>query len=74
MFSEIVKQMLVGYRYAINKAECPSLSVLIGLVLVVLLLLWRIWTFTVLPALYPQEPKMIPYWIPGVWISYPALD
>ncbi|KAF2464462.1 cytochrome P450 [Lindgomyces ingoldianus] len=30
----------------------------------VLLLLWRIWRFTVLPVLRPNEPKELPYWIP----------
>lgn len=29
-----------------------------------ILLLWRLWVFTVLPALRPDEPKELPYWIP----------
>lgn len=29
-----------------------------------LLSIWRIWTFTVRPALNPQEPKEVPYWVP----------
>ena len=29
------------------------------------LLLWRICKFTVLPFLYPDDPKELPYWIPG---------
>lgn len=28
------------------------------------LLLWRLWVFTVLPVLRPDEPKELPYWIP----------
>ena len=29
-----------------------------------LLLLWRLWIFTVRPLLKPDEPKILPYWIP----------
>ena len=29
------------------------------------LLLWRVWTFTLLPLLRPDDPKEVPYWIPG---------
>ena len=29
------------------------------------LLLWRLWTFTVLLAFYPDDPKELPYWVPG---------
>ena len=32
--------------------------------LAILLLLWRLWRFTVVPFLQPLEPKEIPYWIP----------
>lgn len=28
------------------------------------LLLWRFWSFTICPLLYPDEPKDIPYWTP----------
>jgi hypothetical protein len=26
---------------------------------------WRLWRFNIRPALHPQEPKEMPYWIPG---------
>ncbi|KAL8952792.1 MAG: hypothetical protein Q9222_001296 [Ikaeria aurantiellina] len=26
---------------------------------------WRVWTFTIQPYLNPDEPKPLPYWIPG---------
>ena len=26
---------------------------------------WRLWAFTIRPALYPNAPKPLPYWIPG---------
>lgn len=29
------------------------------------LLVWRIWTFTIRPWLHPHEPRDIPYWVPG---------
>ena len=32
-------------------------------------LLWRLWAFTVRPALYSFEPKELPYWIPGMPFS-----
>ncbi len=32
----------------------------------VLLLLWRLWRFTIVPAWWPDEPKLLPYWVPGV--------
>ena len=28
------------------------------------LALWRVWTFTVRPWMYPDEAKEIPYWVP----------
>lgn len=28
------------------------------------LLLWRLWRFTLMPMLKPNEPKELPYWIP----------
>lgn len=28
-------------------------------------LLWRLWRFTILPMLYPDDPKELPYWIPS---------
>lgn len=35
------------------------------LVLVILLLLWRLWRFTLMPYWRPDEPQEIPYWIPS---------
>nr|POE87629.1 cytochrome p450 18a1 [Quercus suber] len=32
------------------------------------LAVWRLWSFTVKPALYPRHPKEIPYWIP--WLGH----
>ena len=30
-----------------------------------LLFLWRLWRFSLVTILWPQEPKEIPYWVPG---------
>lgn len=30
-----------------------------------LLLLWRLWCFTIRPTFAPTEPKELPYWIPS---------
>ena len=30
----------------------------------IVLVLWRFWAFTIKAALYPDEPKELPYWIP----------
>ena len=29
-----------------------------------LLLLWRLWRFTIRPAMKPNQPRRLPYWIP----------
>jgi hypothetical protein len=36
-----------------------------ALACIVLLLAWRIWRFTITPIIYPDDPKELPYWIPG---------
>ncbi|GFF33514.1 25-hydroxycholesterol 7-alpha-hydroxylase [Aspergillus udagawae] len=42
--------------------EYPALTVAVTSACV--LVLWRIWRFTVLPSYYPNDPKELPYWIP----------
>jgi hypothetical protein len=32
--------------------------------LVLGLLVWRFWRFTLSPKIYPNDPKELPYWIP----------
>lgn len=39
-------------------------------VLGMLLIIWRLWRFTLLPAWYPREPKELPYWIPSELLYY----
>jgi hypothetical protein len=49
-----------------------STLTLIPLCLLSLLLLWRLWRFTILPRFHIHEPKELPYWTPflGHAISY----
>ena len=35
------------------------------------LLLWRLWKFTFVPALYPDDPIDLPYWTPCMLNSTP---
>ena len=50
-----------------NHPLSPKLSVSLLAVAAssLLLVIWRLWTFTILPKLYPKNPREIPYWIPG---------
>ena len=34
------------------------------------LVIWRLWAFTIKPALHPDEPKGLPYWIPCEYSSF----
>jgi hypothetical protein len=33
-------------------------------IVVIALLLWRLWRFTLRPCFYVDDPKELPYWIP----------
>lgn len=66
MISESISQLLSIIQSRYEVADQGYLRVLyIIATLALLLLTWRIWTFTILPVLHPQEPKQLPYWIPG---------
>lgn len=41
-----------------------SISLMIFTVATALLLLWRLWRFTIEPMMKPTEPKELPYWLP----------
>lgn len=45
----------------------PHMPMIIALSLAALIT-WRLWRFTVVPYLFPREPKVLPYWIPGPWL------
>lgn len=41
--------------------------------LLITLLLWRLYMFTIRPLLWPEEIEYLPYWIPGTDIHVPLL-
>lgn len=47
-----------------GRVGASSASLLLISLLGCLLLSWRLWMFTILPLLRPDEPKEIPYWVP----------
>lgn len=57
MFSQLLQDVFPYFS---------SNAVFIFTILSLSWLLWRIWRFTIFPALYPREPKAMPYLIPGV--------
>ena len=65
MFSEFAQIALFGPSFSYEDATHAPLLIVGPLLLVVLLIACRIWNFSIVPALYPQEPKEIPYWVPG---------
>lgn len=65
MFQEQTSVFLYRLTSLINRGE-PKVAIL-GFCLAapfIFLLLWRLWTFTILPKLHPSEPRELPYWIP----------
>jgi hypothetical protein len=39
--------------------------IIIPFSLALIYMIWRLWKFTLKPLLRPDEPKELPYWIPG---------
>lgn len=37
----------------------------VTILLITAWLTWYVWRFTICPAMYPREPKQMPYWLPG---------
>ena len=64
--------MLQELYYLLSERFRVSLSVLAQSISIQLLafvfsisFVWRLWSFTVQPALQPNAPKPLPYWVPG---------
>lgn len=51
---------------------CDSTTLIVLLIGAGLLLTWRLWRFSILPRLYPNEPKKAPYWIPCEFLGLAA--
>ena len=65
MLSRVLEQWLQTTVFVVKDLSGKNLQYLSALcILSTCLLLWRIWAFTVLPALQPDEPKELPYWVP----------
>ena len=62
MLTETLLNALSPHEFFILARQTPSVSTFI--VLSLLLVLWRLVKFTILPALRPDDPKIYPYWIP----------
>ncbi|KAL2751871.1 hypothetical protein ACRALDRAFT_2114777 [Sodiomyces alcalophilus JCM 7366] len=60
--------MVVESSYAGSAITFVTQDARLGIPILLLLslLAWRVYTFTILPWLYPDDPKEYPYWIPGV--------
>ena len=43
----------------------PSTVYAVAALPLLFLLLWRLWKFSLVTVFWPQEPKEIPYWVPG---------
>lgn len=62
MFSQLFCRLLLVDSRIDNSAYYVYL---ILSALAVAWLSWRIWAFTIKPAFRPEEPRVLPYWIPG---------
>jgi hypothetical protein len=62
MISDLLGRVL--HRDSTVLGGLPAASIITSAILA--LLTWRVWTFTILPALKPDAPKYLPYWIPFV--------
>lgn len=63
--SQITQEGLLGFRSVYQRMAIHIFHASLAFALLaVSWLLWRIWTFTILPALRPHEPKEVPYLMP----------
>ena len=56
--------MAPGSLNSVVAVGFPERQIYSTFLLLIPLLLWRLWKFTLLPALRPSDPKEVPYWIP----------
>lgn len=66
MFSDIIRHVLWCLSNVYHASHQPlfHLSLLAGLTSTYLV--WRLWKFVIVPALNPREPKVVPYYFPGM--------
>lgn len=66
MFSHLSQRFLLDITMSTWKREEQAGSSTLNFILALALILatWRVWKFSLLPAIRPLEPKELPYWIP----------
>lgn len=62
MFLEIVNSIDRPELIAFARARPDISAIALG---AIALGIWRIYRFTIVPMMYPDDPKELPYWIPG---------
>ena len=65
MFQEQIRPLLKNPIFVLDGINNGTLAwVLISIVPFILLLLWRVWYFTIIPLIYPGNPKNHPTGFP----------
>ena len=64
MLVELSQNVSEALKFILASTAYTTASQLIAFSLG-LWIFWRLWSFTILPALRPDAPKELPYWIPG---------
>lgn len=62
MLSEVISTALF-YPNLLGFGK-THIYLVIGFILALCLVAWRVWRFTVIPLMAPDDPKELPYWIP----------
>lgn len=63
MLCEALQQWLPSISKGLEAFYCSNFGI-VFLFLCAAYVAWSIWTFTILPRLYPDRPSVLPYWIP----------
>lgn len=64
MFAYGICDLLTQFTLIFTQPYQISFSICLLIAALTLLGIWRMWKFTILSALKPNEPKEIPYWVP----------
>lgn len=72
MLSHSANYLRVSIDNIYQAAHYPSYLLLVVLNVAIPYLAWRIWRFSIVPTLYPQVPKDLPYWCPGMTAMNPV--
>ena len=65
LLNPLIEQMIL----AVNELFSNAAS-LIAIGLTLMLSLWRLWRFSIHPYFRPDDPKELPYWIPGTYSRF----